>query len=240
MTDTVIEFAWAAAGLRPLMSRCDTFVIVDVLCFSTSVVVAVSRGAEVLPFPLGKQGADEAARSGGALLAQPRDAAKGAPSLSPASLTRLEAGTRLLLPSPNGSALSAMVSESTAFAGCLRNATAVAAALQEAGKNIAVIAAGEHWPGGSLRPAIEDLMGAGAIIARLDGSLSADARAARAAYHEFQGELPETLQSSVSGQELIGRGFAQDVVLAGEEDGSTAVPVLRDGAYRNLAAAVPS
>ena len=237
MTDAVIEFAWGAAGLRPLMSTCDVFVIVDVLCFSTSVDVATARGAEVLPYPLGKLGADEVARSRGAVLAQPRDTAAGAPSLSPASLRQLAPGTRLLLPSPNGSALSAMVSGNTAFAGCLRNASTVAAAAQGAGRRIAVIAAGEHWPGGSLRPAIEDLLGAGALIARLDGRLSADARAAKAAYRELKSELAQTLSASRSGQELTARGFADDVELAGDEDSSSAIPALRDGSYRNLAAA---
>lgn len=236
MSDAEIEFAWGAAGLRPLMAGCEAFIIVDVLCFSTSVDVATARGAEVLPFPLGKQGAEVEARRRNAVLAQPRASAHGGPSLSPASLLQLPADTRLLLPSPNGSALSAMVSGATTFAGCLRNASAVAAAAQAACRRIAVIAAGEHWPGGSLRPAIEDLLGAGALIARLDGRLSADARVARAAYAEFRSELADTLRGSRSGQELIAQGFPEDVELAGQEDCSTAVPALRDGGYRNQAA----
>ncbi len=237
MSDAEIEFAWGAAGLRPLMASCEAFIIVDVLCFSTSVDVATARGAEVLPYPLGKQGAEVEARNRNAVLAQPRNSAGGGPSLSPASLRQLAAGTRLLLPSPNGSALSAMVSRATTFAGCLRNATAVAAAAQAASRRIAVVAAGEHWPGGSLRPAIEDLLGAGALIARLDGRLSADARVAQAAYEEFRSELADTLRGSRSGQELIGRGFAEDVELASQEDCSTAVPALRDGSYRNASPA---
>jgi 2-phosphosulfolactate phosphatase len=239
MTDAEIDFAWGAAGLRPLMSGCDVFVIVDTLCFSTSVDIATGRGAEVLPYRLGKQGAETEARRRGALLAQPRETAAGAPSLSPASLLQLAPGSRLLLPSPNGSALSAMVGSGAAFAGCLRNASAVATAAARAGRRIAVIAAGEHWPGGSLRPAVEDLLGAGAIIARLDGRLSADARAARAAYRDLRNELRETLRGCRSGRELIDRGFAQDVELAAEQDSSAAVPLLQDGRYRNLALAPP-
>jgi 2-phosphosulfolactate phosphatase len=239
LRDTQIDFAWGGAGLAGLHGRCDVFVILDVLCFTTSVDVAVACGAEVLPFPLGKYGADELARSGQAVLAKPRSEAAGAPSLSPASLRQLAPGTRLVLPSPNGSALSAMVKDRAAFAGSLRNASAVAAVVQQAGaqstsKQIGIIAAGEHWPGGSLRPAIEDLLGAGAIIARLQGVLSAEARAARAAYRELKDEIPAVLHTCTSGQELLNAGFPDDVTLAAQEDVSTAVPQLQDGRYRNI------
>ena len=103
--DTEIDFAWGGAGLADLLERSDVFVILDVLCFTTAVDVAVARGAEVLPFPLGKYGADALAQSGAAVLAKPRQGAAGGPSLSPPSLQHLSAGTRLVLPSPNGSAL---------------------------------------------------------------------------------------------------------------------------------------
>src|SRR3546814_3057232 len=98
-----------------------------------------------------------------------------------------------------------MLRDRTAFAGSLRNASAVAAAAQDAAaesirKRIAVIAAGEHWPGGNLRPAIEDLLGAGAIIERLQGRPSPEARAARAAYRELKDEIPAVLSGCPSGQ----------------------------------------
>jgi len=235
MNSPKIDFAWGGAGLTALRDSCDVFVIIDVLCFTTAVDVAVARGAEVLPFPLGKYGADELARSGEAVLARPRAEAGGGPSLSPPSLAALAPGTRLVLPSPNGSALSAMVKDRTAFAGSLRNAGAVAAAVQNAGARIAVIAGGEHWPGGHLRPAIEDLLGAGAIIELLQGELSADARAARAAYRDLKGDIGKTLHESLSGRELIEAGFAGDVEMAAAADASTAVPGLIDGRYRNVA-----
>ena len=130
-----------------------------------------------------------------------------------------------------------MVSGAITFAGCLRNAGAVAVAAEAASRRIAVVAAGEHWPGGSLRPAIEDLLGAGAIIDRLSGRLSPDARVAKAAYREFKTELAESLRGSLSGQELIARGLGDDVELAGQVDCSTAVPRLSQGGYRDLATA---
>ena len=235
MSEPQIDFAWGGAGLTALLDVCDVFVVIDVLCFTTAVDVAVACGAEVLPFPLGKYGADELARSGEAVLAKPREEAAGGPSLSPPSLRHLKAGTRLVLPSPNGSALSAMLQDRTAYAGSLRNAAAVAAAAATAGQRIAVIAGGEHWPGGSLRPALEDLLGAGAVIARLRGRPTPEARAARAAYLELKDELGATLHGCLSGRELIERGFREDVEMASATDVSRAVPALVEGRYRNVA-----
>src|SRR3546814_4850995 len=91
------------------------------------------------------------------------------------------------------------------------------------------MAAGEHWPGGNLRPAIEDLLGAGAIIERLQGRPSPEARAARAAYRELKDEIPAVLSGCPSGQALAAAGFPEDVELAAQEDASTAVPVDRQG-----------
>src|SRR3546814_15694683 len=70
MRDMPIDFAWGGAGLADLHGRCDVFVVLDVLCFTTSVDVAVARGAEVLPFPIGTYGAGVLARADGAILAR--------------------------------------------------------------------------------------------------------------------------------------------------------------------------
>lgn len=78
-------------------------------------------------------------------------------SLSPAALRRAPFTPRLVLPSPNGSAIAAAAHQSLVVAGCLRNATATARWLAERGlgntdRPVTVIAAGERWPDGSLRP----------------------------------------------------------------------------------------
>ncbi|HJT90031.1 MAG TPA: hypothetical protein VJ732_19305 [Bryobacteraceae bacterium] len=95
------------AGVGALRDRVGVLLIVDVLSFSTAVDVAVSRGAKIYPFPYGDEvAALAAAESIGAVLAHPRGAAGGPFSLSPASLLAVSAGTKLLLPSPNGARLS--------------------------------------------------------------------------------------------------------------------------------------
>lgn len=228
----VIISEWGLAGLQSLAGRASVFVIVDVLSFSTAVSVAVDRGASIVPFPLGDRDA-AAAKKSGAELALPRKI--GGPfSLSPVSLNGLAPGTKLLLPSPNGSRLSLACGDASVLAGSLRNARATArkARALAAGGPIAVIAAGERWPGdGGLRPAIEDMLGAGAIIAALDGENSAEAKIMQQAYVSAGDDLGALISASVSGQELIGQGFGADVDFALDQECSTNAAHLVAGAY---------
>jgi 2-phosphosulfolactate phosphatase len=117
------------------------------------------------------------------------------------------------------------------LAGCLRNAGAVAEAVQTLGRRISLIPAGEWWPDGTLRPAIEDLLGAGAIIRHLAGTRSPEAAVAEATFLRFQDNLITGLKQCGSGKELIARGFEADVELAAALNQSASIPVLRDGAY---------
>lgn len=227
---------WGMAGIRALRDRVAVLVVVDVLSFSTAVDVAVSRGAQVLPFPLGDDptAARLAAERAGAVLALPRNAGGGQFSLSPASLLQIPAGTRLMLPSPNGSRLSLAGGAMPVLAGCLRNAAAVARAARglAGGGAVGVVPAGELWPDGSLRPAIEDLLGAGAIIAALGLPCSPEAQVMRDASRTAGADMPRLIRESVSGQELVERGFSRDVALAVEREVSATAPLLVDGAYR--------
>jgi 2-phosphosulfolactate phosphatase len=118
------------------------------------------------------------------------------------------------------------------LAGCLRNATAVGQAAAQRGKIITVIAAGERWPDGALRPAIEDMIGAGAILAALRPTApSPEAIAAIAAYAAVAGALPDFIGACSSGRELMQIGYADDIVAATQHDVSTTVPLLADGAF---------
>lgn len=154
-------------------------------------------------------------------------------NLSAPTLRAIPEGTKLVLPSPNGSHISFVAQGKPVFAACLRNAGAVAEAVraQVGAGSVAVIAAGERWPDGSLRPAIEDLIGAGAVIEALGGRASPEARIARAGFLSAKAELRDVLRGCASGLELIDRGFPQDVEIAAEINVSRSVPVLRDGAF---------
>jgi 2-phosphosulfolactate phosphatase len=232
-----VHCEWGLNGLEVLRERCAVVVIVDVLSFSTAVDVAIHRHARIYPFPYGDEDAarDEAARLGARLAASRR--AGGQLSLSPASLMKLNPGERLLLPSPNGSRLSLAGGRATVLAGCLRNAAAVAEKVCQLadGADIAVIPAGERWPDGSLRPAIEDLIGAGAVIETLGLACDAEAQVARDAFRAAQPHLAATIRASRSGQELIEREHALDVEIAVEFNASRCTPILKNGAYENAA-----
>ena len=151
----------------------------------------------------------------------------------------------MVLPSPNGSTLSLRAAElcPNVLCGCLRNAQAVANRAQQLGQSVAVIAAGELWSTSSdgrpvesqrlLRPALEDLLGAGAILASMsDASLSPEATAAVAVFTRMRTSLHDNLKSCASGCELIEMGFPDDIRIASELNVSTTVPQLVDGAYR--------
>ncbi len=233
-----VRFDWGEAGLRELAPFAGTIVIVDVLSFCTALDIAVSRGATVYPARWKDERAAALADELDALLAVSRDqvSAEHPFSLSPPSLLNLPAASRLVLPSPNGATLSTIAAESgaTVFAGCLRNATAVGQACRNRPGNVAVIAAGERWQStdGPLRPALEDLLGAGAILSAIDApNPSPEARAAIASFRDARDRLPETIRAAASGRELIEWGYADDVEPAVMLNVSTTVPHLRDGCF---------
>ena len=210
-------------------------VVVDVLSFSTAVSVAVDRGIEVLPLRMRDERTAAIAAEHDAVLAGPRGDVL---SLSPASIRRAEGVRRLALPSPNGATLSTELDgRGTVVAGCLRNASAVGRAcahhlVRSDRAVVAVVAAGERWDDDSLRPALEDVWGAGAVIAATarPDLASAEALAAADAFSAGRRRgLP--LGGLTSGVELAAAGFAEDVAIAAELDTSAAVPLLRGGVF---------
>ena len=243
MTPREVRFGWGLAGAAALAAPSSCLVIVDVLSFTTSVTVAVEAGTRVFPYAWRDETAAGFARQHQAQLAAGRRTASAASpwTLSPASLRRAPFTPRLVLPSPNGSAISATATGGGAMviAACLRNASAVGRWLAEHGSGtprgpVTVIAAGERWPDGTLRLALEDLLGAGAVIAALGEHgrmrLSPEADAARACFEATAG-VAAAVANSASGRELTGSGFADDVAIAVEVNACRAVPVLTDRAF---------
>lgn len=226
-----IRCEWGQQGVATLAPISDVIVIVDVLSFSSAVDIAVGNGAIVYPYKWRDDTAAAYTQSVGAVLAGSTRTPLTGYSLALTSLLGIPGGTRLVLPSPNGSTLTTLTGEVTTFAGCLRNARAVARAAQESGERIAVIPAGERWSDGSLRPAIEDLIGVGAIIHNLLGTRSPEADLAEAAFLRFRDDLKSRLLECSSGRELVELSRTRDVELAAALDESDCAPVLLCDAY---------
>ncbi|MFG3041606.1 2-phosphosulfolactate phosphatase [Streptomyces sp. NPDC048330] len=239
-----VSFGWGPVEARALAPAAACVVVVDVLSFTTAVGVAVEAGTAVHPYRWrDATAAAHADRVGATLAVGRREATPEHPwSLSPAALRAAPAPARLVLPSPNGSTIAAEAGGATVVAASLRNRTAVARWLTDRGygtaeRPLAVIASGERWPDGSLRPALEDLLGAGAVLAALAGrgTPTPEATAAAALWSATEDPVA-ALHGCDSGRELYAYGYPQDVEVAAETDSSTTVPVLVDGAFQEAAA----
>jgi len=255
-----VRMEWGLRGAEKVSLGADYTVIIDVLSFTTTVSVALDYGVEVFPYPWHEASAQEFARRHEAVLAvgrsvAARDAGQPLVSLSPASVRSATGLRRIVMPSPNGSALASHLSSSggTILGACLRNRTAVAqwlaaqwlatqslatqrlASQRTPSPVVAIVAAGERWPDGTLRPAAEDLWGAGAVIAALASlgmtGASPEARSAAGAWHAVEATLGAALASCSSGLELASAGYAVDVEIAAELDASACVPLLSGGRF---------
>ncbi|WP_404800133.1 2-phosphosulfolactate phosphatase [Amycolatopsis eburnea] len=227
-----VRLDWGGEGVAALGRECAVLVVVDVLSFSTTTDLVVGRGGRVLPVRWRDERGVARAKAAGAVVAGEAEF-----TLRPSSVTEIPPGTLLALPSPNGATLcdAAARTGAAVLAGCLRNASAVAAKALELGGPVGLIAAGERWgvdifgagdTFGPLRPCVEDQVGAGAIaaaLARLGASLSPEAAlAARCADVDL-------VTACVSGRELTESGHGGDVALATRLDVSQAAPVLNEG-----------
>lgn len=232
---------WAIPGTLRAASRGDIIVLVDTLSFSTTTVHAVSLGARIYPCSEGGEAHRLASAIGGEAAVRRTDVpAEGRFSLCPHTFDEAKAGERVVLPSLNGATCSKYGKSATrVLVGALVNASAVAtevsSLLTESAREVTVIACGEREKqprsGGDLRVAIEDYLAAGAIISRITGAKSPEARVCEAAFQGNAHNLAELLWESISGRELRDGGFEEDVVFAARLDAIPVVPVLRDGAF---------
>ncbi|RWR21983.1 phosphosulfolactate phosphohydrolase [Microbacterium enclense] len=124
--------------------------------------------------------------------------------------------------------------------GGIRNAAAVAAHALEVQRSrgdrtsIAVIAVGDS-DAGDTRFAVEDLLGAGAVVAAL-GDLgidhaSPDAAVAGEGFRALRGAVRHLLTASGTGRLRADAGAADLVLAAAARDAASVVPVLRDGVF---------
>jgi 2-phosphosulfolactate phosphatase len=259
-SDYNIKCEWGIQGVDALKDVTDVFIIVDILSFSSCIDIAVGRGAIVYPhYKRDEETIAFAKQLGAELAVSKKDDPEGKQySLLLSTLMNIPSGTRLVLPSPNGSSISFAVNDKPLICGCLRNAKSVAEYALKNYKRISVIPAGEKWEDGSLRPSLEDMIGSGAIISYLKGSLSPESLVMLSVYNTlknnindllrdsssgkehktifdyFKHNITGALKNSISGKELIERGFEKDIEIASEINVSNCVPVMVKGGFVNM------
>jgi len=235
---------WGFIGTERAILRGDIIVIVDTLSFSTTTTYAVSRGALIFPCTTSDDAKEVALRVGGVPAVQRSEVPRfGRYSLSPFTFYSVSEGEKVVLPSLNGSACSSNhAATNQVFAGALVNATAVSSAVTECLADgsgaVTIIACGERekvpQPAGDLRVAIEDWLGAGAIIARLNVSKSPEARLCEIGFVSSARYVADLAWDCISGRELRAAGYGEDVKFAAELDTIDTVPTLRNGAFIKL------
>jgi 2-phosphosulfolactate phosphatase len=228
---------WGRHGAGAAAERQDILVIVDTLSFSTAVVTAVQRGGLVYPCAEDEAPSALAQRIGGEVAVRRKDVpARGRFSLSPLTYLHLAPGTRIVLASPNGATCSRYArAVPCLFVGALVNAEAVATVvshlLDTTDHCVTILACGERWQppsaDGALRIALEDYLGAGAILASLRHEQSPEARVCAGAFTHSQRDIAALLWDCGSGRELRAMGFPEDVRHAAQLNSYDAVPVMR-------------
>ncbi len=154
--------------------------------------------------------------------------------------------------SRNGAAVAAAAGDAVVLLGSLRNAAAVARAIatvqerRQSRTSVSVIAAGEADAGGTARFAVEDHLGAGAIVAALTDlgidHTAPDAAVAAEGFRALKRALRHMVSASGSARELADGVAATDrmrasgivpttVSDAAELDALEVVPVLHDGLF---------
>ena len=135
-----------------------------------------------------------------------------------------------MLPSPNGSAIAfaAVSGGLPVVAACLRNATAAVRLLRDVDR-VGLVPAGERWGDGSLRPAYEDLVGAGAVV----GGLVAPATGA---VPDAAAAVAASVASPAAGRLPVGRRAGRARVRRGRglsqaRDVTDVVAVMKSGRF---------
>ncbi|KAA3634503.1 MAG: 2-phosphosulfolactate phosphatase [Calditrichaeota bacterium] len=232
------KLEWGVEGAIRAASRGDILVIVDILSFSTTTTYAVSQGATVYPCTKTDDMESLAEKFHAKIAYSRTDAAsKGIYSLSPITFDSISPGEAVILPSLNGSNCSRLCSDAPyVFIGSFLNVSAIADVIStlitKTDIDVTVVACGEREKkSNELRPAIEDYLGAGAIIKKLTCEKSPEALVCESAFEMNENRVAELIWDSVSGRELRAIGFEDDVTFACKHDFVKTVPYIHQDAF---------
>ena len=223
-----VRFDWGWRGAQEVAARGDVVVIVDVLRFSTMVASATSRGIGIVPV----SDADDVET-----VQREHNAVVIEGALAPLRYETIPSGTRVIVRSPNGATCVRMSKDAPEVViGAIVNAPAIGVHLREAlsrKQKVTIIACGERWADssedGALRFALEDYLGAGAILCQIDEDLSPEAQVCAAAFRAQRHQILQLLLTCGSGLELLARNDQASVELAASLGRYEVVPILKNG-----------
>jgi 2-phosphosulfolactate phosphatase len=221
-------------GTAQALERNDIVVIVDTLSFSTTVVTAVSHGGLIYPCSITENSVMLAQRLGAEVAVRRNEVPhKGRFSLSPLTYLEMTAGTKIVIPSPNGGTCSSFAQTAPClFIGSFVNAKAIANAISQILKAtdlcVTIICCGERESAlsdyGETRMAIEDYLGAGAIFSYLEYEKSPEAYVCEGAFLHVHKQLETILLDCGTGRKLCELGFAADIQHASQLNLYNSVP----------------
>jgi 2-phosphosulfolactate phosphatase len=211
-------------------------VVLDVVRASTTIVAALASGARaVVPVESPEEARARArAWDDGPVLVGGERGGSPPPGFdcgnSPAEYTPDRvAGRTVIFTTTNGTrALLAVAGARRVSVGGFVNAAAVARWAAAEPGDVLLVCAGERG-----RFCLEDAVCAGLLVGRLEpagGTLTDSARAARALWERYAGDLPGMLADAAWAQALAAQGRGADLPLCVMLDVHDVVPVVRDGA----------
>jgi len=235
-TNIRCRLEWGRRGCLKAVERRDIPVIVDVLSFSSLVATAVNHGGLIYPCRESDNPEALADQIEGSVTVRRKEVpAKGRYSLSPLTYFDIETGTRVVVVSPNGATCSRLGFEAPLLlVGCLLNARSTARAVSSimmgTDFDVSIVACGEREKTnrgeGAIRWAVEDYLGAGAILSDIPFAKSADACVCENAFRASKKKLDTILRDCPSGCELAEAGFEEDIVYCSRLDYLEIVPGL--------------
>lgn len=239
MKSLICDFHWGRSGAIRASENSEIVVIVDVLSFSTTVAYAVKQGAFIYPLALGDDPTDLIKKYIAEAAVPRMDVPdKGRFSLSPLTYMGIEKNTRVVLPALNGGTCCKLAqgNSNTILIGALVNAQSIGRHIMSllnksnVVKTITVVACGERFKrlnsDGGIRFAIEDYLGAGAILSWLNSNKTPEAEVCEEALKHNQVNLERVIWDCESSGELREIGFGDDVKLASQLNAFEVVPVM--------------
>jgi 2-phosphosulfolactate phosphatase len=231
-----VDVLFRPADLRPEHGAGRAVVVFDVLRATTTMTAALAAGVrEIRVFPSVEAARSAAGGQAGLLCGEEKCLLPAGFDLgnSPGAFeAALHKDKRLFMCTTNGTrAILAAREASRLLVGALVNARAVARRLDELGLDVTLLCAGTNG-----QIAMEDVLGAGAVLAELNtGEVSDTGRMARRLFEAAgreAGGMVSALRDSAGGRNVIAAGLGGDIEFAARVNAFEVVGEVKEGPLR--------